>query len=288
MRPVKKLRNLSKGFIIALTCLFFPTLLAIIKKRSQLLKSQCCCRSSLSGTKDDKILNRNKLLGTAIKIKRLRQIMSENGDYTQYLEEKRRYAEDVATNYNEMLPVTEEFVSDDSSGVNRILDIHTMAKVVAYKESQRKNSKLSSVPISKSADATMPECRERAAKIAFLPDCGWDDTYRSFYAPLIHSFNETKHAEISLEILPMPDVHEFNTKRYETKWMDYMRAFNLSSYDLVVGHGKPQFSYLFFYFHSKLQYVIKKIKKIVIFFLNVSPFCCNRHQCRGLVEVHGE
>jgi hypothetical protein len=43
---------------------------------------------------------------------------------------------------------------------------------------------------------------------------------------------------VSVDIVAMPDIHEFNTKRYETKWMDYMRELKLFDYELIVAHGE--------------------------------------------------
>ena len=41
----------------------------------------------------------------------------------------------------------------------------------------------------------------------------------------------------AFSILPMPDIYELNTKRYEQKWINYMRTLDLNSYDVVVAHG---------------------------------------------------
>ena len=69
-----------------------------------------------------------------------------------------------------------------------------------------------------------------------------DDSRRYFYADLVARFrthnddNQYQEQPMSFDILPMPYVYELNTKRYEVRWMAYMRTLQLSQYDLIIGH----------------------------------------------------
>jgi len=67
--------------------------------------------------------------------------------------------------------------------------------------------------------------------IVFLPDVGIANRDRSFYSELL-----VRIANVT--VLDMPDIHEFNTKRYEVQWMSYMRnELQLAERDLVIAHG---------------------------------------------------
>lgn len=90
-----------------------------------------------------------------------------------------------------------------------------MQDVVDYKEKLKKS-------LHKQIDAV------------FLPDISIEpDTW--FYDKFLTTLNSTNH---SLEVLGMPDVHAFNTKRYEFQWMQHMRTeLRLQSRNLVVAHG---------------------------------------------------
>ena len=70
----------------------------------------------------------------------------------------------------------------------------------------------------------------------FLPDVSMRvDTNRDFYELLLL---ETQKLALNLTILDMPNVHEYNTKRFEVKWLSYMRnELALEDQDLVIAHG---------------------------------------------------
>lgn len=70
-------------------------------------------------------------------------------------------------------------------------------------------------------------------KVIFLVDNSCNENVRFFYNKL----NFLNTSVNFLHIVPMPDVHEFNTKRYEQMWMNYMRSLTLNAWDVVVGHG---------------------------------------------------
>lgn len=87
------------------------------------------------------------------------------------------------------------------------------------------------------------------ARVAFLPDVSIGGAgIRWFYpslmassAPCMHGrqkFYRSNSIYCSMNFLDMPNVFESNTKRYEVDWLTYMREnLDLSSYDVVVGHG---------------------------------------------------
>ena len=118
---------------------------------------------------------------------------------------------------------------------------------------------------------------EHSRLVAFLPDTGVNENKRYFYSELCSLFQKNSSSyhdsqehlssikssaatddgqgssltsrlssmdptsssscNSAFSILPMPDIYELNTKRYEQKWMNYMRTLDLNSYDVVVAHG---------------------------------------------------
>ena len=86
-------------------------------------------------------------------------------------------------------------------------------------------------------------------RVAFLPDVSVGGAgLRWFYpslmahsAPCMHGrqkFYRSNSIYCSMNFLDMPNVFESNTKRYEIEWLTYMKEkLDLSSYDVVVGHG---------------------------------------------------
>ena len=64
-----------------------------------------------------------------------------------------------------------------------------------------------------------------------------------------------------MNFLEMPDVYESNTKRYEVSWLEWMRdTLDLSSYDVVVGHGSSAEAVL--RYMEQLHY--KPLKAVVV------------------------
>ena len=87
------------------------------------------------------------------------------------------------------------------------------------------------------------------ARVAFLPDVSVGGaTLRWFYPSLMSDSSPCMHGRTrffrneelycSINFLDMPNVYESNTKRYEVSWLEWMKdTLDLSSYDVVVGHG---------------------------------------------------
>jgi hypothetical protein len=159
----------------------------------------------------------SKNVEIALKIKRLKQIKGEGGNYDKFLVEQKRYKRDNETNEN---------------------IIERMKKVVDYKES---------IATASTKALVINAIRDNKLKkdileldIVFLPDSSINETKRWFYPTLLSSFysdNEISDKK-SLVLLNMPNVHEFNTKRYEVQWMNYMRNdLNISRRDVVIAHG---------------------------------------------------
>ena len=66
-----------------------------------------------------------------------------------------------------------------------------------------------------------------------------------------------------MNFLDMPNIYEFNTKRYEIEWLHYMRdSLDLGSYDVVVGHGSSAEALLRYLEQSDLSY--KPVKSAVV------------------------
>lgn len=68
----------------------------------------------------------------------------------------------------------------------------------------------------------------RGNLVGFLPDC-------SGFEPLL-SLNKQLF-KVDIDILEMPNIQDFNTKRYEKIWLDHMRSLNLSFFDIIICHG---------------------------------------------------
>lgn len=78
--------------------------------------------------------------------------------------------------------------------------------------------------------------KDRIINVAFLPDCSIDSAFKNtFYPELLTSIRA--NSEYCVSLIKMPNIHDFNTKRYEKLWMDHMRGQNLSSYDAIIAHG---------------------------------------------------
>ena len=57
----------------------------------------------------------------------------------------------------------------------------------------------------------------------------------------------------NFKIISMPDIYVQNTKRYEQKWMEYMRTLDLDSYDIVIAHGSSSEALLRYMESKKIQ-----------------------------------
>jgi len=57
----------------------------------------------------------------------------------------------------------------------------------------------------------------------------------------------------------MPNIQDFNTKRYEKIWLDYMKSLNLSQYDIIIAHGTSAEATLRYLESDSLQSVNKII-----------------------------
>jgi hypothetical protein len=188
----------------------------------------------------------NKQLEAYAKVKRLKQIMNESGNYTKYLEEKKRYFTDSGddTKGSDSYNDSDENSSEDIIDIQRstVFNVDAMKRVLQYKKEQEERRQRGSdrdtalfAHKTNTLNSLKTNCR-----VAFLPDCGRDSEYRSFYRSFIESFSDgcSNAPHVSVDIVAMPDIHEFNTKRYETKWMDYMRELKLFDYELIVAHGE--------------------------------------------------
>eukprot|EP01036_Dinobryon_divergens_P044412 gene44412-59263_t len=80
----------------------------------------------------------------------------------------------------------------------------------------------------------LKKSKHRILDAVFLPDCSVNpNTW--FYSSILTQLNISKY---TLSPLSMPDVHAFNTKRYEVQWMQFMRnELNLKDRDLIIAHG---------------------------------------------------
>lgn len=207
------------------------------------------------------------------KVKRLKQMIEGGKSYNDYLDERRKYGQennpqiqstDDASHGNEESAgnedVTDEFKETFRKAVAAGLISKTsdpnevMRKVLQYKAANpttatvaSSSSQLRQTTTNDVFQQQILPARIRSQRIAFLPDCGVQDTRRFFYRDLSKLFDDYKTSQsnssdeggkdgVTFDILPMPYVYEMNTKRYETKWMEYMRGLKLSAYDVVVGH----------------------------------------------------
>jgi len=115
--------------------------------------------------------------------------------------------------YQDFLEETHRYERMNTSDSHR-LDI--MKKVIGYE-----NQKIISTNF----------CKDQALRdVVFLPDCG----YRcKDFVPLLNQELDR------MTIIDMPNIYDFNTKRYESLWMDYMRqqAFSRENRSLIIAHG---------------------------------------------------
>ena len=310
-----------------------------------------------------------------IKVKRLKQMIADGKGYQEFVDEKKRYEKPEAED-EPVLSEDGNVTSDSSSaaavevkrkllslGLGKSDPVEVMKKVLKYQQDKidqqqpplDKNLIESAiiVPIGNDIDCIDVEIQapdfkeislqeaenneEYSIKVAFLPDCGIDDSKRYFYRELNSLFQkissplpETKDdnsstfypaayehdqellskqrlesidpivsnkvdlsktnlegdspqpvssANISsssssssylkkisstfsiftstMSILPMPNIYDLNTKRYEQKWMNYMRTLDLNSYDIVLAHGSSS--------EALLRYLeSEKVKKCIL------------------------
>ena len=88
------------------------------------------------------------------------------------------------------------------------------------------------------------------SNIVFLPDMRVqnEDTH-FFYQDLVLQLNAT--------ILNMPDVHEYNTKRFEVQGMSYMRnLLNSTTNDVIIAHGSSADALLRYIESDKVELAI--------------------------------
>jgi hypothetical protein len=143
-----------------------------------------------------------------LKYKRLKQIIADGKNYSDFLSEQQRYnssASRETSNIIDGLSITKD---------NSDQRLDRLEKVVRYVEEKRSKEVLKAA---------------QTYSIGFLPDCSAYPERRWFYKLL----NMTS----GLKVVDMPNIQDFNTKRYETIWLDYMRSLNLSSYEALIGHG---------------------------------------------------
>jgi len=108
---------------------------------------------------------------------------------------------------------------DYLSQASRVTNEEQREKIVNYKHEQEEVEALFS-----------------KLKISFLPDCSVNETARWFYPTLYSNLSSIATFPIST-YFDMPNVFEFNTKRFEIQWLNYMRSLKLDDYDVVIAHG---------------------------------------------------
>ena len=145
----------------------------------------------------------SKDMELAIKMKRLKQLKKEGKDYKAFITENARIDQE------------KEGKSDEEKA-------ELQNKIVEYKEKvehERRDKGLGQI------------------NALFLPDVGMKEVDKGFYRSLIEE--ATSSEKIKVSVLDMPDIHAFNTKRYEIEWMTYMRNSQppLSSFDIIIAHG---------------------------------------------------
>ena len=140
----------------------------------------------------------------AIKMKRLKQLKKEGKDYKSYITEQAR-------------------IENEKEGESDEEKAELQNKIVEYKEKVEKER--------------LEKERRQQINALFLPDVGEKEIGRDFYKSLTEK--SSSEGKMNVEALDMPDVHAFNTKRYEIQWMNYMRNSQppLSSFDIVIAHG---------------------------------------------------
>lgn len=140
---------------------------------------------------------KNKNIVAFIKGKRLLQIVSSTGNYTDYLREQEKYE------------------PRDNNGSLVATDVSRMKSVLQYVQ----NKRISENRIVKPGNKL----------VAFLLDTN------------VNVQNRNHHDKLSniseWQVLDMPNIHDFNTKRYESLWIQYMKSLDLSQYCVVIGHG---------------------------------------------------
>ena len=136
------------------------------------------------------------------------------------------------------------------------------------------NSKRADITI-KTANFSVVGCRNHTSEssvndtyqVAFLSDSGVVEEKRFFYrglfaffkatSPYVNEESRNQTKGVAVNVLPMPNIYELNTKRYEIDWMNYMRSLGLDKFDLVVGHGTSA--------EALLRYVeSEKVKKVML------------------------
>jgi hypothetical protein len=207
-----------------------------------------------------------------IKVKRLKQMVEGGKSYNDYLDEQRKYGQDGNQQQNQSSDdsdagdeATEEtndefketFRKAVAAGlISKTADpAEVMRKVLQYKAANPSTTPPSQQPQTISTNDLVQHqapAPVKSKRIAFLPDCGDQDTRRFFYQDLSNLFSDyskgqndsnnndadDRKADVTFDILPMPYVYEMNTKRFETKWMEYMRGLDLGGgYDVVVAHS---------------------------------------------------
>ena len=145
----------------------------------------------------------SKEMALAIKMKRLKQLKNEGKDYRALITENGRIEEE----------------KEGKSGEEKA-DLQN--KIVEYKEKVARERE---------------ERQLRQINALFLPDVGMREIDRSFYKNLIEGGSTGGSMKVS--VLDMPDIYAFNTKRYESEWMTYMRNSQppLASYDVIIAQG---------------------------------------------------
>ena len=146
-------------------------------------------------------VDKSKQAEAFIKVKRLRQILNEGKTYGSYVTEKSRYT--IASTFNTT----------------------SMEAILKYKHNQTRTQV-----------TTVSEGNGSPIyNIAFLSDHGAYDLKRWFYQRFFEYNKEINRYNITN--VPMPNILDYNTKRFEQLWLNYMREQNLSQYDLIIAHG---------------------------------------------------
>ena len=121
-------------------------------------------------------------------------------------------------------------------------------------------------------------------RVAFLPDVSVGGAgIRWFYpslmaqsSPCVHGrqkFYRSNSVYCSMNFLDMPNIYESNTKRYEVQWLNYMKEeLDLSSYDVVVGHGSSAEAVLRY-----MEQPYPKLRSIVVLDVNDIYTAGERH-----------
>ena len=175
----------------------------------------------------------------ALKIKRLKQMRQEGKNYKEFIFEKGRI---------------EEMTLGKSQEDKRDLQ----KRVTDYKDNvMRERVKRGTM---NSYQELKDEVNKSTFQCLFLPDVGMKNVNREFYASLLSTCtNEFIAHDIQITALDMPDIYAYNTKRYEAKWMAYLRGVNnpsLFEYDLIIAHGTSADALLRFMETDRLKGVV--------------------------------